>query len=288
MNVYKEETIMQDKLETIGSGSLIQHGKLSDRIYLMKLHRNDFPIIIEYLNGLASKHKYSKLFCKVPVWAAPLFISNGFFMEAHIPHFYNNQTDAFFLSKFMNSDRIMNIENSKLEELAVLLASAVDSNYSTELPESHVMKKLELDHAEQISSLYEQVFDSYPFPIFDPNYIRETMQEHIEYYGIEKEGKLIALASSETDKAGSNAEMTDFATLPEYRGQNLSVLLLNQMEIAMQQAGIKTLYTIARLNSMAMNKTFLKCGYAFGGTLINNTNIAGKIESMNVYYKTIH
>jgi len=52
----------------------------------------------------------------------------------------------------------------------------------------------------------------------------------------------------------------------------------------MSELGIKTVYTIARLNSIPMNVTFLKRGYKYGGTLINNTNISGKIESMNVLY----
>ncbi len=55
----------------------------------------------------------------------------------------------------------------------------------------------------------------------------------------------------------------------------------------MKAQDIKTLYTIARLNSPAMNKTFLRLNYTYSGTLIKNTNIAGKIESMNVYYKAI-
>jgi len=53
----------------------------------------------------------------------------------------------------------------------------------------------------------------------------------------------------------------------------------------MRKQGIKTLYTIARLDSIPMNKTFLKLNYCYSGTLINNTNIAGSIESMNIYYK---
>jgi hypothetical protein len=57
------------------------------------------------------------------------------------------------------------------------------------------------------------------------------------------------------------------------------------MEKRMRKAGIKTPFTIARLNSLAMNKTFLKLHYTYAGTLVKNTNIAGKIESMNVYYK---
>jgi hypothetical protein len=45
------------------------------------------------------------------------------------------------------------------------------------------------------------------------------------------------------------------------------------------------LYTIARAISVGMNITFARCGYDFGGTLVNNTQIAGRIESMNVWYK---
>jgi hypothetical protein len=35
-----------------------------------------------------------------------------------------------------------------------------------------------------------------------------------------------------------------------------------------------------------MNITFAKCGYIFGGTLINNTQISGSIESMNLWHKS--
>ncbi len=105
--------------------------------------------------------------------------------------------------------------------------------------------------------------------------------------GILKREQLIALASADVDTEGKNAEMTDFATLPAFRGNNLSVILLSEMENEMKKQEINTLYTIARLNSVAMNKTFLKLKYKYAGTLIKNTNIAGKIESMNVYYKHV-
>jgi beta-lysine N6-acetyltransferase len=36
-----------------------------------------------------------------------------------------------------------------------------------------------------------------------------------------------------------------------------------------------------------MNVTFSRAGYTFTGTLINNTNIGGSIESMNVWYKRL-
>lgn len=81
--------------------------------------------------------------------------------------------------------------------------------------------------------------------------------------------------------------MTDFAVLPDYRGHKLAYFLLEMMEEKLKEQQYKTLYTIARLNSPGMNKTFINHGYRFSGLLKNNTNISGQIESMNVYYKTI-
>ncbi len=55
----------------------------------------------------------------------------------------------------------------------------------------------------------------------------------------------------------------------------------------MPSRGIRTAYTIARAVSYGMNITFARCGYQYGGRLVNNTDIAGSLESMNVWYKTL-
>ncbi|MDD4426034.1 MAG: hypothetical protein PHS40_08920 [Mariniphaga sp.] len=59
------------------------------------------------------------------------------------------------------------------------------------------------------------------------------------------------------------------------------------MEQEMRKAGIINAYTIARLAEPGMNKTFMNAGYKFSGTLVNNTQIAGSIESMNIFYKPL-
>ena len=123
--------------------------------------------------------------------------------------------------------------------------------------------------------------------IFDGNYILKTMNKNINYFGIFENEKLVALASSEMDLVNLNTEMTDFATLHEYRGNNFSFHLLKEMEKDAKAKGIKTAYTIARAKSTGINMTFTKMDYEFGGTLINNTNICGNIETMNVWYKTL-
>lgn len=276
---------MQDRIERTAKGSLLQHGKSNNRVYLMKLKKSDLPDILFQLNDLARINGYTKIFCKVPSWAAPLFTANGFILEAQIPRFYQGQHDVFFMSKFLDSDRIMDIETDQLEKLYGILADMPPVH--KQKGRSHVsgVTRLGEEHADEVAGLYRSVFQSYPFPVFNPEYIRETIQQHIQYYGIAQEGKLIALASAETDLEEGNAEMTDFAVLPAFRGRHLSVDLLSAMEKHMKKEGITTLYTIARLNSLPMNRTFLSLSYRYAGTLIKNTHISGRIESMNVFYK---
>jgi putative beta-lysine N-acetyltransferase len=89
------------------------------------------------------------------------------------------------------------------------------------------------------------------------------------------------------DGEAANVEMTDFAVLPEYRGRNIAVHLLMLMEEEMRRREYITAYTIARSLSYGMNATFAKLQYTYTGTLINNTNISGQLESMNVWFKPL-
>jgi putative beta-lysine N-acetyltransferase len=286
MKDYNGGMIMHDKIEIIGKGTLIQHGRHNNRIYLMKLDEQDAPIILEKLSELAHKNEYTKIFCKIPKWIAPIFLSNEYISEASIPGFYNKTQDVFFVSKFIDSSRLLNVEKVQFEKMSLLLEGESRNHKKlTTLKSDYKIRRLDNSDVEQITDIYKEVFISYPFPIHDSGYILQTMDENVQYYGAEKDGRLAAIASSEIDSKGSNAEMTDFATSKEYLGNNLSALLLEKMEKEMKKQEIRTLYTIARLNSIPMNKTFLKFNYCYSGTLINNTNISGSIESMNVYYK---
>lgn len=279
---------MHDKIERTKNGSLIQHGNVNKRVYLMKLDQRDSSDIINTITTLARKNKYTKIFCKIPGWAAPVFFANGFILEAQIPRCYQNKEAAFFVSKFLNSDRVLEIESDRLREFSHHLTSFRENNKPEKLNGApYSIRVLNEEDCRAITKVYQQVFETYPFPIFDPEFIMESMNEGVQYLGMKTNNKLIALASAEVDAKGQNAEMTDFATLPEFRGKNLSLFLLKELEKQMKQQGIKTLHTIARLNSPGMNKTFIRMNYFYGGTLIKNTNISGKIESMNVYYKHI-
>jgi putative beta-lysine N-acetyltransferase len=276
---------MTDLITHIGHGSLIQHGKHNDRIYLMKVHPGDTENILNELNRLTREHNYGKLFCKIPQQLAPLFAADGFTVEAIIPNFYEQKEDAFFMAKYPKPERSEPVNKEQLDELQQLLSGTNGSRKAKGLPDGYSIRRLGAEDAGEIAAIYRQVFASYPFPIFEPAYIRETMADNVFYFGAAYRGKLVALSSSEIDFKGQNAEMTDFSTLPAHLGKGLSLCLLETMEQEMKKQQIKTLYTIARLNSVPMNKTFLHFDYWYAGTLIQNTNIAGQLESMNVYYK---
>ena len=276
-----KDVIIHDKVERMGD-SLIQHGKLNNRIYLLKYGNDDPAHLLSELEDLALKEHYSKIFMKIPAHNAPVFISGGYKVEAFIPRFYNYAEDAFFLSKFFDPLREKPPIN-KLLKLSEILSR--DFQYAKPAKSKKFMiRRLQPGDAKELSSLYTKVFKTYPFPVHDEKYILKTMHGNIVYYGAFLEDQLMGVSSSEMYLDEANAEMTDFAVLPEMRGNKIALLLLSTMEKDMSALGIKIVYTIARLSSIPMNVTFLKRGYKYAGTLINNTNISGKIESMNVLY----
>jgi putative beta-lysine N-acetyltransferase len=283
-DIKEEMKNMKDKIENI-AGSIIQHGKLNNRVYLIKLNANKASETIETIINLAEAKEYTKIFAKIPGKSLPVFINKGFKIEGTIPNFYSGKEDAFFIAKFFSEEREKNFEHKQLNDLFNILNEKKEQ-YNLDL-EKYTITELTKDHAVEMTKVFKEVFDSYPFPIFDSEYIKKTMDSHIKYYGIFINHKLVAISSAEMSIEDANAEMTDFAILPDQRGKKLSVYLLRYMENIMKKDNIKTLYTIARLNSIPMNKTFLRENYIYSGTLVNNTNISGRIESMNILYKHI-
>ncbi len=274
---------MTDKIEKIGK-SIIQHGKSNNRIYLLKLDSDDLPAIISELDNLATKNGYTKIFTKIQADVLPEFLLNGYTVEAFVPRFYNGKADCIMASKFLDGSR-KKTPDTLLQAFAGLFS--LNGKVNKKPLASHFqIRVLGEDDADAAAKVFSAVFETYPFPVHDPNYLRQTMRSNMaRYYGTWQGNKLVGISTAETDFEKENAEMTDFAVLPESRGNGLGIHLLLFMEEEMRKAGIKTAYTIARLAEPGMNLTFMKGGYKFSGTLINNTNIGGNIESMNIFYK---
>jgi len=273
-----------DSMIKIGN-SLVQHGPANNRVYLLKLETSDLPEIIDEIFNLARQYGYSKLFAKVPESRANDFLARGFVEEARVPGMCKNHCAGLFMSNYLDAGRALPSDEALLA--GVLHAAREKAKPAPQRADLNGVARLPLDSAKELARLYGAVFASYPFPINDPAYLRTAMRTNVIFFGIREQGKLVAAASAEMDTSWGCAEMTDFATAPDYRGRGAASRLLACMEQRLRAEKIHTAYTIARAESLGMNIVFAKGGYTFNGTLHNNTQIGGKLESMNVWHKKI-
>ena len=267
--------------------SIVQHGHVNNRVYVMKLALEDIPDIIRYADDLTRKESYTKIFVKIPESSAEVFADAGYVAEATVPLFYRGSDTAVFMAKYTDPKR-------KEVPDATVLAGVLSTAFGCQGEKSHVglmdgfsLMPAHSGDSKEIAELYRSVFRTYPFPVSDPGYIRESMQKQIRYFLVRKSHLLAAVASFELDIDAMTSEMTDFATDPRFRGMGLARNLLVTMEAEAKKGGIMLAYTIARAISRPINSTFAAAGYKFGGLLPNNTNICGSLESMNVWYKNL-
>ncbi|WP_319761066.1 putative beta-lysine N-acetyltransferase [Maridesulfovibrio sp.] len=266
--------------------SIIQMGDYNDRIYLMSLSPEDEPYIVEELVSMAATKDLSKIFVKVPDAHASSFLDNGFEKEAHVPGMFGAD-DGHFLSFYRSSWRKEHTDGEELDRvLAVAESKKGKGNVST-LPSSLHMRRLGPEDAHALAHLYGRTFKTYPFPVNDPDFILQEMEEGVRFAGVFEEDRLVGASSAEVAADGQSAEMTDFAVNPDYRKVGIAGALLRSLEDDCAKSGIKCLFTIARACSYGINSLFSKGDYEFSGRLINNTNISGSLESMNVWYKCL-
>jgi len=275
---------MPDSVEKIGE-SRVQHGHFNNRAYVMRLDPSDIPEIIPRLGALVEKNGYTKIVIRVPEHAKDPFISAGYVTEAEVPGFYAGSETALFMGKFTVPGRALNRSPDLIADVLAKARAHIPAEYKPHLPRGFSLVEAAPEDAERIATLYRETFESYPFPVFDPAFIRQTLEEDVRYFCVLHEGEIVAVASCDVNDGAKNAEMTDFATSLSFRGQGLAGCLLHAMEEYLKEKGILISYTIARATSYPMNVTFARAGYQYGGTLLNNTNICGTLESMNVWYK---
>jgi len=276
-----------DRIEKLQCGSVIQHGPYNNRIYLLKVGGSANGNLPFDLIQMAKRCGYSKVFVKVPSGYSESFSLAGYVEEASIPLLYNGSDTGIFMGYYLNEWRASEADAATLDEILHFAVSKTEEPITPLDANRFSIHRCEERDVEKMAAIYRTVFPTYPFPIHDPSYLLDTMRSHVEYFGVETGGNLVALSSAEIDELAHNVEMTDFATLLHWQRNNLSAQLLRWMEKEMKQKGIKTCYTIARAMSPEINITFSRLGYAYGGRLKNNTNISAHIESMNVWYKTI-
>ena len=232
---------------------------------------------------MAIKNAYGKIFAKIPATAWHPFKSADYVKEAVVPRLYAGQINGFFIAKYFSSAR----QRGRKPDSATRVARPAEGKskgYRSGKVKRGVVACNPSD-AVEMSTIYRQIFSSYPFPVHDPQYLKRQMKKWMRYYCIRMKGQMAAVAAAEIDLGNKNAEMTDFATLPKWRGMGFAGTLLNHMEMQARKLEVQTAFTIARAESDGINFVFKNSGYRYAGLLQNNTQIFGRIESMTVWYK---
>ena len=281
-----------DTITTLGR-SLIQFGPLNNRVYLMKLDTGDLPGIVPELENLANGQGLTKICAKIPAKAQSSFVHRGFVQEARVPDFFHGREDGLYLAKFLDPARGQPDHTCPQPSMHTASSRGESAVYQAEQdpqpapPAQISVRQLGLDRAGEIARIFARSFSAYPFPLHDLAYLRSCMHSHVCFFGVQAHGSLAALASTEMDEAAGYVEMTDFLTLPGFRGQGLAVLLLQTMEDEMRTRGFWTAFSIARAGSPGINSVFAGQGYAYRGRLVQNTRFNGMLEDMNVWSKRL-
>lgn len=257
-------------------------------VYEFNLLRDDGAgEMVRALAGKAAAHGLDKIWLKSQSRWKDAFSNSGMKLEATIPGYYKGKEPALIYTMYLSARR-QTPSNGKGADLVRKLASGPKAGAGKRaLPAGITLKWGEAGHCPSLARLYGRVYATYPFPVFDPGYLKYTMDHDVYYITAWHNEELVAAASAEINRPEENAEMTDFATLPGWRGRGLASFLLARLESRLKREGLRCLYTIARSSSAGMNKVFASAGYDFHGVLVNNCNIGGGFEDMNVWSKIL-
>jgi len=217
---------MTDLIEKIGR-SIVQHGPYNRRAYLMKLYDQDVIHILSVLDCLAHDNHYEKILAKVPSESKAVFERQGYIQEAVIPGYFNSRKHAFFMCKYLSSDRRQIADRQQIQDILSLAQQQGQLSLNKKTTRPLNTRNCGPEDADEMSRVFKSVFKTYPFPIFDADYLATVMKnKQAMYFCMENDRQIHAIAGSEIDPDNKGVEMTDFGTRPEYRGQGLAGWLL--------------------------------------------------------------
>ncbi|MEG9297982.1 putative beta-lysine N-acetyltransferase [Mangrovibacillus sp. Mu-81] len=276
--MQKYELIKQKKF----AASVYRDG-VNKRIRVDDLQGN-LHFFLTHLNNDSQFDNYEKLIIKARESQFMTLIERGFVHEGVINHYFNGDR-VHFMSRFMKEERRTSSYWSQEDDL---LSSVHKLGvYPSFMDSDDSILVAGTGQAEELSSLYKEVFKLYPVPLHDPRYIKDAMKNGTIFVCIRKNEQIISAASAEINFQYKNAELTDCATLPLYRKGGFMKNLIARLEEELLYRDIYCAYTIARALSYGMNAVFHQLGYEYRGRLANNCYIFDKIEDMNLWEKDL-
>jgi beta-lysine N6-acetyltransferase len=242
--------------------------------------------VIQHAEQLMKEKKREKLIFKVREEQFNEFIEGGYTCEAMIDDYFLG-SKMYFFTKYFEQKRMDNEHWITEDQMLTSINGMAVSTDTIVPPTDYQLKKIDETDAEKLALLYRTVFQIYPTPLHDLNYIKETIKDGTIYYAFYCHGTIVSAASAEINRKYRNAELTDCATLTEHRKHGLMKILLHKLEMELFDQGIYCTYSIARSLSFGMNAVLHQLGYIYRGRLKNNVFIYDKLENMNVWVKNL-
>lgn len=253
----------------------------------MRLNRyqGDIQEILSYLEDVAQKQGLTKSICLVKEADIESFMAYGYVIEA-ISKWYFQGIHAYVLCKYFSVKRHdMSFEQEENDILLLIGKQVLEPRKP--LKEGFVARRATVEDAPALSEVYTQCFEVYPTPLKEISYIEKCIQGDTIFQVVTFEGKVVSAASAEMNSREKNAELTDCATLPEFRKYGLIRYLLYLLEEEMRTMGYVSIYSIARALSFGMNKALYQEDFQYTGRLCMNCYIFDKLEDMNLWVKKL-
>lgn len=249
----------------------------TDNISVQNLKR-----IIHY----CAKQHLGKVICNCESESSTLFHDAGFKLEGKINGYFKGK-DALCMSYFIDTEREFCSNFSQKESLIreCIDKKSIFKNYNNNF--EVLIRNANENDIDEMIKLFSTVFSSYPSPIYDKNFIKETMNQKVLYKVAVYNGKIVSIASADMDKENLNAEITDCATYPDYSNKGILSGIIYSLECNLRANGFMTLYSLSRAINPSINFVLSRHNYIFTGRMVNNCNICGTLEDMNIWVKQL-
>lgn len=276
------------KLENINLSSgnaKIRIDKFNQRIKIISID-GDIAELLDRLTPFITEYKIGKLVYIAKKEKIEEFKKQNFIIEAKVENFFNG-APGYFLSKFLVYERKMSIQIPEEEEVLIKAREYINENFNYDVKHQYLIRNANKEDAKELAELYDSIFQTYPSPMNDSDYIKFAMNNNVFFKVAVYDRKIVSSASADTDPQHLNAEITDCATKNSHRGNGLMGRLIYELEKDLQIKNYKVLYSTARSISTGMNIVFAKHNYEYAGRLINHCHICGQLEDMNIWMKTL-
>ncbi|MBU7008472.1 putative beta-lysine N-acetyltransferase [Phosphitispora fastidiosa] len=262
----------------------------SRRIRVVDYQARDIGALANYIEILGSKSQAGKIIVYSHKNDWQKFLSLGYRLEG-VMNTYFRGDPVYLMSRFLCADRsgsehLVN-EDLILKRILQRKRSCVGADKSSNC-KNYSIRILKDDDINTVMDIFRDVFVTYPSPVEERRYFKElTGREGNIMLIAEYKSEIAGIISADIDNRHLSAELTDCVTLPEHRGRGVMAMLIDHMEQKLAQRKLICLYSLARAGIPPINAVMYKKGYTYGGRLINNCDIGGRYENMNIWEKSI-